>query len=297
MTRFLVYIACSLLIGESTAFVTERWNQRHCLDGTTRRSLFFRPSEIENPKELACQELASGDIAFPYQRPHSVPDSVGSFPVLTVRLLEERDIEQVVSICVNEYSTGQNVFPWEDPSKVSRWVDYVFLRALVEVSMKLKVVKSPWQLPADHAVLLLELDDDIAGMIEVSRQPVLPERNPPAIPFPLVLKRTLCRFSGIALEGWIANLLIVRRYRGQGLSKILVAATEGVATRWGCRSMHLHCDANSDRGRIPQRLYERLGYRSVLQTDETKMDRAEGMLFSNVVFIEGMALLYLRKDI
>eukprot|EP00537_Pseudo-nitzschia_pungens_P010528 CAMPEP_0172388374 /NCGR_PEP_ID=MMETSP1061-20121228/5492_1 /TAXON_ID=37318 /ORGANISM="Pseudo-nitzschia pungens, Strain cf. pungens" /LENGTH=541 /DNA_ID=CAMNT_0013118253 /DNA_START=175 /DNA_END=1800 /DNA_ORIENTATION=+ len=113
----------------------------------------------------------------------------------------------------------------------------------------------------------------LVGMVELSLQPPNADRNPPALPLPRWFKAALARntLEG-SLQGWVTNLLVDDSCRGRGYSKILMAACEGIAKHsWGCRSMYLHADADISSGRIPQSLYEGLGYEAV--TGSTRKPR------------------------
>ena len=116
-----------------------------------------------------------------------------------------------------------------------------------------------------------------------------------------MLKRAYCNLTGKSLQGWITNLLVIPDYRGRGLSKLLVAACEGLALQWRCNSMHVHCDADETGGRVPQRLYERMNYRTLRTNehhDDDQLSWMNGAMTSNSVFVvEGVPLLYLRKDL
>jgi len=116
------------------------------------------------------------------------------------------------------------------------------------------------------------------------------------------------------MQGWITNLLVKPEYRGRGLAKLLLAAAEGVVKSPAWRqegqapgkneranrlSIHLHCDASSVSGRIPQALYKSVGYEETFVmrscTDEEFSWMGPEALSSSVVMIEGVPLLYLRK--
>jgi len=107
----------------------------------------------------------------------------------------------------------------------------------------------------------------IVGMVELSLQPPDADRNPPALPLPLWVKSALAKHTTLdgSLQGWVTNLLISDSCRGRGYSKILMAAAEGIAKhKWGCSSVYLHADADFRSGKIPQSLYEGLGYDLVI---------------------------------
>jgi GNAT superfamily N-acetyltransferase len=108
------------------------------------------------------------------------------------------------------------------------------------------------------------LEENIVGMVEISLQPIEYDKNPPAFPVPRWIKEQYSRINDLGpLEGWVTNLLVPPTARGRGYSKILMWATEGIAKKWNCHSIYLHADADIRSGRIPQRLYEGLGYKVV----------------------------------
>jgi GNAT superfamily N-acetyltransferase len=105
-------------------------------------------------------------------------------------------------------------------------------------------------------------DERIVGMVELSLQPPNADRNPPALPLPKWIKSQLASLTQIgSLQGWVTNLLIDSSCRGLGYSKVLMAATEGIAKHaWDCNYLFLHADADVTSGKIPQSLYNNLGY-------------------------------------
>lgn len=273
--------------------------------------LFFRERQqsIEDKLVLANwqEQLSSDNLCLPWKTTatktsNSETAEIGgggsSSDHLIVRLVEWSDIPALTDMCVQEYSSK--------PSTLEKLVDRWSLACLVAISTALKIVMNTAPLKKiqnppvlngitidDHAVIVLtkstqlqQCGDDnnrdiyeLIGMIEVSRQPVLPDRIPPPWPLPLWLKQLYCRWNAttkangerndsvdnsymIDLQGWITNLLVAPRYRGRGYSKLLVSACEGVAKSplWKCRSIHLHCDADPVHGKVAQRLYEGLGY-------------------------------------
>lgn len=117
----------------------------------------------------------------------------------------------------------------------------------------------------------------VVGMVELSLQPPDADRNPPALPLPLWVKAALAKHTTLdgSLQGWVTNLLISDSRRGKGYSKILMAAVEGIAEhKWGCQSVYLHADADVRSGKVPQSLYEGLGYDLVIGS--TKKVRGKG---------------------
>jgi len=253
---------------------------------------------------------------------------------LTIRLMQWQDLAAIVDMCVQEYSTYGT--PGKQSASLGDKLDQVVLGLYVALSMILKLLMnyslSSKVLPNDHAILVASLmmgeessadtgssgsyDDDISnsreclvGMVEVSRQPPLPERNPPAIPIPLWWKElysnTVCKQH---TQGWITNLLIVPEYRGRGWARALVMACEGLARRWKTSTINLHCDALY---RTPQKLYQSLGYQpdsssSSSSSTTTTLSRASSdyswipnseVCRSSIYIIEGVPLLYLCKKL
>ena len=244
---------------------------------------------------------------------------------LTIRPLQWKDLDNITNMCVREYSTYST--PSLSPSFTSppmnlktawnsfgQWVDQASLGPYVRLSMILKL----WfeqggdasTIPNDHVVLVASLTENIdkgddasqpverlVGMVEISRQPPMPERNPPAIPIPLWIKEAYSRtVQKQSTQGWITNLLIVPEYRGRGWAKVLVLACEGVARHWPVTSsIHLHCDASY---RVAQKLYRSMGY----QTTATSLDDYAWMsnndkCESSIYVIDGVPLLYMSKPL
>jgi hypothetical protein len=311
----------------------------------SRQYLFFpRPFAPDQKTEQAgcwnihfsvCEKVAaSSQLVLPL----SISPS-GALPrheekQLTLRLMEIRDIPQIADMCCDEYG-GRPRFP----SKLSlaalfSYLDALTLRPLVESTLRLKVkddvIPSNTFIPEDHAVLVLTCGATVVATIEVSRQPIVPNRNPSAYPLPLWYKQLLGTLSmpslsfsdeKYKLQGWITNLLVRPNYRNRGCAKLLVTACETVAAQhWNCSSIHLHCDAN---GRIAQRLYQKsMGYGTVLSNNAMTMsavkskERASGDDFDDkgtqmaktnsmhstfqppgVFMVEGVPLLFLQKSL
>jgi hypothetical protein len=214
---------------------------------------------------------------------------------LTIRLLQATDIPQVIELCTDEYGRPKGLPCWSQLSLhvILNYLDDLALRPLLETSLRMKLNHGP-SFPKDHAVLVLSADcsnnplsdnlPKIIGMIEVSRQPVIPDRNPPAFPIPLWMKRLTSFYNSVAStslspeqlfnnqhyqepQGWISNLLVAPSYRQHGCAKLLVCACEGIAVHaWKCSSIHLHCDAHPQRGKAGQALYtESLNYHTIQQ--------------------------------
>jgi GNAT superfamily N-acetyltransferase len=252
---------------------------------------------------------------------------------ICIRLLKADDLKQITDLCVAEYGSEVSFESLLQDSKsppsytaIMDYLDCLLLRALVDLTMRMKLAgydstptsasasalsstSATAYIPPDHAILVACQTDsgDIVGMVEISRQPPLGDRNPPPVPIPLSLKRLYSLAVGAGEpQGWCTNLLIAPTYRGQSYSKVLMAAVEGIARCWQCQSIHLHADADSVAGKIPQRLYMNLGYEMLpdCQQDIAWMggvgDGVEGpatSLSSSVFVIEGVPLLYLQKQL
>jgi GNAT superfamily N-acetyltransferase len=214
------------------------------------------------------------------------------------------DLRAIVEMNIREYGRGPAVLPLDNPKLLSRFVSRLLLITLIEWSMRCKLLRT-----ADHVIYVAKFIDptrshrrldksnnnnnnnssrnadyQYVGMIEVSLQPVLRQRNPPPFPIPLSVKRWIAQAHGVPIQGWISNLLVVPECRGAGYSKLLVRAAEAVAQReWGCDSIHLHCDADPVGGSIARELYATLGY-EVLPNQQS------------YVSIDGVSLLYLSKS-
>lgn len=264
--------------------------------------LFVRPANIEKalsntwkvPRSINLSDLASNDLPWRLELEQNAGNKAsGAAPTLTIRTLQMADVETISEMCVQEYSTGRATFPLDNILLIGDWIDRHGLRILVDVTSRIKVDVSP----KDHAILVACINETIVGMVEVSRQPVIPDRNPEPFPMPLVVKRAYAAaVTGSALQGWITNLLIVPEHRGGGYSKVMVAACERVASSWECTSMHLHCDADENDGRISQALYRGLGYQTLRETADA-FSWMNGALPASVFAVQGVPLLYLRKDL
>jgi len=141
------------------------------------------------------------------------------------------------------------------------------------------------------------------------------------------------RTVGVELQGWITNLLVKPEHRGRGYAQLLLAAADawfltvmkgetsdgdspsssrqeqpinGANDDKLRLSMHLHCDANSVSGKGPQALYKKCGYEEAFVMQGSSNDVIRGgdfswlgpeTLSSSVVVIDGVPLLYLRKNL
>ncbi|GAX10388.1 hypothetical protein FisN_3Lh608 [Fistulifera solaris] len=208
--------------------------------------------------------------------------------------MEPQDLTDIVDLCMDEYGK-------KNRTTLADQLDQWWLQLLVESTMRMKLALDASPLDKDHTILVATQNTSqqstprVIGMIEVSWQPVLPDRIPPAVPIPLSLKKMYCQITGTPIEAWIGNLLIDPSFRRRGLAKLLVAATEGLASqRTGCTSLHLHCDAQYS---AAQRLYQSMGYR-IVPKEDTPFTFDGGVAWKDsIYFVDGVALLYLRKDI
>lgn len=274
------------------------------VSATTR---FFVPETVE-------RDWSNGVVDFPYtflvnagKKPTFTSTRPAPNATLTIRLMQWKDLEAITEMCVREYSTYSSLEPSSTISfwvAFSNWVDQASLGPYVSLSMVLKLILdySPPKLPADHAVLVASLvepgkreKERLVGMIEVSRQPPIPDRNPPALPVPLLLKEVYSRIvRNQPTQGWITNLLIVPEYRGRGWAKALVMAGEGVARCWCTSAINLHCDASYN---VPQKLYRSLGYRPKSSSSDYSWMSNIDFCQSSVYVIQGVPLLYMCKNI
>ena len=290
----------------------------HRSDVTCR--LFFRATDSNRPNARALkkvvppdwvlQQLKAPDISIPFAFP--VDGSKKPSSTLTVRCMTEHDFETIVPMCITEFGSGPTTtladFPWKDPTdkKLTDWWDRINFEPMVTSSLKSKIQGNRGRplLPpfGDPTVLVLTRQETsqensppvVVGMVEISKQVPESTKNPPAFPIPLWCKQLYCQLTGIPLEGWVTNLLIGQDHRGLGYSKILMAATEGIAKSWNMGSIYLHADADRSSGKVPQALYEGLGYQVVV-SDNPQFEWMGGDFNSRIHIVEGVPLLFLRK--
>lgn len=288
----------------------------------SRHNLFFRSSDateiaqrkIDSIPSNVFSDLSSANISLPYEFETRASSPSPSVPEhdsvrLSIRLLQVNDLPQITDMCVAEYGSEislESLLESPTATAVGDYLDCLSLRALVDLTMRMKLTDPTVStIPSDHAVLVAcQNNGDIVGMVEVSRQPPTGDRNPPPIPIPLFLKRLYSLAVGLGeTQGWCTNLLVAPVHRGKNYSKVLMAAVEGVARSWQCESIHLHADADSVNGLIPQRLYINLGY-EMLSDDKQNISWMGGSasegpatLSSSVFVIEGVPLLYLQKQL
>jgi GNAT superfamily N-acetyltransferase len=232
---------------------------------------------------------------------------------LTVRHMRIEDIQRVMPICIEEFGQGPSMtlfdFPFYDFRKISNWWDRVYFEPSVTLSLRSKIAANlnPGPKAKDPTVLVLcrrsfeqsSVREDVIGMVEISLQVPEADKNPPQFPVPSWFKAVYGRLKGNRLQGWVTNLLIDPRHRGCGYSKILMAATEGIAKSWGCHYIYLHADADYRSGKTAQSLYKGLGYEVVTDQgpDYAWMlgSAADSNPFSSIRVIEGVPLLCFSK--
>jgi len=294
----------------------------------TSRHLFFRRTESSTSvpplrrrkvKQETLERMQSSKISLPlrvdFEEEDTDEGSTNGEERLSIRPMKIEDIQKVMPLCIEEFGQGSTMtlfdFPFGDLRKISDWWDRVYFEPSVYLSLRLKMnanLNNPSPQVRDPAVLVLcrtcegeTIPEQIVGMVEISLQAPQPDKNPPPIPIPTWFKAFYCRLVGYQLQGWVTNLLIDPRYRGLGYSKILMAATEGIAKSWNCRSIYLHADADYRSGKTAQSLYKGIGYEIVVDDDQnaeyawmTKGSTTSNP-FSSIRIIEGVPLLCFNK--
>ena len=278
---------------------------------TTRCSLFFgtrKEKKIENNSPLLkdiLQGLSSLSLTIPYTFRSKDDDE------LTIRFLERNDLATVVPMCVKEFGTTptEDGFPWNNLNQkaISSWFDSIIFGPFVGLSLEMKIARrvqgydqSLPDLAPDYNIICLEAEGQVAAIVELSIQPLDPQRNPPPVPLPLFFKQAYSESKGLPEpNGWVSNLLVDETHRGKGYSKLLMSAVEGIAKQWGCTSISLHVDADSVTGEIPQRLYQQMGYQPVVMDSVVhKFDwMGPEILKSGLYMVDGVPLVFLRKPL
>lgn len=269
--------------------------------------------------DAALDELSEGSVSFPYSvwLEARDDDDEQERKEVIIRTLTKDDLDDVVPMCVKEFGsteppiTNFNQIPWEkvfnDTAVLNDVTERIIFGPLVRMSLEMKINRQlagddPTRpnVQADDTVLCAETDGRVVGIVDLSRQPPDPERNPPPVPLPMFLKNLWSTFRGLpSPDGWVTNLLVDESYRGQGYSKLLMKAVEGLARSWGCRSIYLHVDADMTSGRVPQELYRGLGYEPVIDTQaQRKYDwMGPELLQTGLYVIDEVPLLFLRKNL
>jgi hypothetical protein len=193
--------------------------------GPSHHNLFFRssdPAELSqrttttknsNISSHVFSDLSYANVSLPYE--FETGGSQSDVVRLSIRLLQAEDLAQITDMCVAEYGSEislESLLESPTGTAVIDYLDCLSLRALVDLTMRMKLTDpASTTLPSDHAVLVAcQNDGNIVGMVEVSRQPPLGDRNPPPIPIPLFIKRLYSLAVGAGeLQAWCANLLVV----------------------------------------------------------------------------------------
>ena len=146
------------LIGGTTAIPTTTTS--------TACHLFFRKTQQEAERtdlRRICEELTtSSSLCLPYeailapQRPSETNER------WTIRVVQPRDLPIVAEMCVQEYDSGPNTFPFHNPKLIPAWLDRQALYNLVYWTTFVKLLQQQQQqpnrqqcsgVPNDHAVL------------------------------------------------------------------------------------------------------------------------------------------------
>lgn len=289
----------------------------------TAQSLFFKAREEEALKEerksaqakipiQAMQELSHAKVQLPYQFNLSIKDAESSQAKqeVTIRLLAGEDLDTLVPMCVEEFGDPQtslddliHKFPWQKPMKAQQflkdWWDDFALQFIIYITFRSKLLLRDFQ---DYTLLVATLRDSeagtnptIVGLVELSQQPPDGHQTPAAFPTPLWYKKWYCSLNKLPEpNGWVTNLLVAPQFRGQGYSKLLMMAAEGLAREWACTAIHLHCDADPVSGKVAQKLYKSLGY-DMVEDKNSPYGWMGSELKNKIFYIQGVALLYFRK--
>ena len=269
-------------------------------------------------------ELRQSSLTLPYSFPVAKNgNSNENDPVtLTIRKLEKPDLDVVVPMCAKEFGTSPTEvksFPWDNLNKaaIDAWFDDLIFGPLVGIAFEAKIVQREKE-PFSDFLLCLEQttadgSDSLIGIVDLSMQPLDPSRNPPPFPFPMWYKQAYAASKELpGLDGWISNLLIDEKHRGKGYAKILMAAAEGLARSWGCSSLSLHVDADRERGKVPRKLYQTLGYTPVMKpmmaTETTTAGDTQissqndyawmgDRLRSGLYNVDGCMLVFMQKEL
>ena len=287
-------------------------------DTSTRRL----PQRKLYPPTWIIEQLQSPTLAVPFSFQMQHVDGQMDDTEFLVRCMTVQDLDTIIPMCIAEFgsmptATNPNGLPMQTaiPSwnRMNEWWDRIYFAPMLSVALRAKIHANNhvdesrkskdegWSFH-DPTVLVLSRQGSldsvpvIVGMVEISLQVPESNRNPPAFPIPLWFKRWYAGRVGLPLEGWITNLLIGNEYRGLGYSKILLAATEGIARSWNVTSIYLHADADIRSGRIPQRLYESLGYKVVVDDNPQYAWMSDGYNFnSRIHMVDGAPLLFYCK--
>jgi GNAT superfamily N-acetyltransferase len=257
---------------------------------------------------------------------------------LIIRHLEVEDIKPILPEIVREFGAIETLSSSKTlGDEMVTWIEnFLFsFTVLVGLDQRVERRKKGYDnngAPPDHNVIcLVEItpvtnrdnnnddDDDatidyteqIVGIAELSWQPPDPIRNAPPFVLPYFAKTLISRFTpnnGTNREdkpkklpqGYISNVLTWKNKRGRGYSRVLMAALEGIARRWGCDDIRLHVDADEISGKVARGLYWSLGYEAVPDRGNSKLGydwMGPNMANQGLYLVEGVPLLYLRKSL
>jgi ribosomal protein S18 acetylase RimI-like enzyme len=276
-------------------------------------NLFFRsgenPSSSPQRRPLdptILEELGSPTLSLPFEISiFDDDDKERTEELLTIRHMEPEDLNQVIKLCIDEFGSGPTAslkdFPWNQYQEIPDWWDRVYFEPSIRLALFAKMnqnSRSNEKMSKDPAILVLcrgKEKVEVVGLVEISLQPPEADRNPPTYPRPIEMKRLYSQIRGVELEGWVTNLLVDRQRRGLGYSKLLMAATEGIARSWGRKYIYLHADADGKSGRVSQALYKNLGYEVVVTDSDPQYEWMPKSTLSSIQMVDGVALLFYRK--
>ncbi len=247
---------------------------------------------------------------------------------LILRHLEDEDLPVALRLIIREYGSytsktqeKNNAFLKWVESSFNYYENYVFtwivgLGLLQRIKRRKEgdsnhVENKPSFIP-DHNVICIEEETivlrgdgtsipqrQIIGMAELSVQPCNPERTSPPYVLPMSVKKIMGQTTA-----YVSNVLITNEFRGLGYSKFLMYTCEGIARSWGYGSIFLHVDASVTSGKAAQGLYLGLGYQPVTSevgqkniNDKWTFITGPNMMNRGVYMVEGVPLLYLKKDL
>lgn len=256
---------------------------------------------------------------------------------LLLRHLEVEDIKPILPEILREFgaietssSTGSKL-----GDEVATWIENFLFSFTVLVGLDQRVERrkkgygtsSNNNVPPDHNVIclvevtpvtnddatIISYTEQIVGIAELSWQPPDPTRNAPPFVLPYFVKVLISRFipnnGGTSNrddelkvpKGYVSNVLTWKNRRGLGYSRVLMAALEGIARRWGCDDIRLHVDADEVSGKVARGLYWSLGYEAVPDRGNNKVGNFDwmgpSMANQGLYLVEGVPLLYLRKSL
>jgi len=259
---------------------------------------------------------------------------------LLIRHLEIEDIKPILPEIVREFgaiatttSSSSITTSSKLGDEIATWIENFLFSFTVLVGLDQRVERRKKgydinkNLPPDHNVIcLVEVTpvtnengnaettyytEQIVGIAELSWQPPNPTRNAPPFVLPYFVKTLISRFTPNSNgekeadesklpKGYISNVLTWKTRRGLGYSRVLMAALEGIAVRWGCDDIRLHVDADEISGKVARALYWSIGYEAVPDKGNNKLGyewMGPSMANQGLYLVEGVPLLYLRKSL